>query len=131
MNYYLIPFDTSENAKKMKLEVVPKYKIDNLLGAASGLISKRVGKGFLRNYYVVLLGKDADAGKLEVKEDVLKLDKDTSVVALADLGVNTLSIVPGYESRDKAVTKWLIDEEKILSEVLKETTLSEVLKSGN
>ena len=131
MNYYLIPFDTPENAKKINLEVVPKYKIDNLLGAASGLISKRVGKGFLRNYYVVLLGKDADPERLEAKEDVLKLDKDTSVVALGNLGVNVLNITTGYESRDRAVTKWLIGEEKILSEVLKETKLSEVLKSGN
>ena len=120
MNYYLIPFEDPQTAKDMGYDAVPKYR--NLFGRASGMPSTEISiKKWLQRYYIVALGGDSDLKTLEEKQDILRLDGDTDVQKLANLGIDVSGIIStGYEQRDKAVTKWLIGEEKILNQEFKD-----------
>lgn len=122
--YYLIPFET--DIEKLTADVQPKYL--DLLGKANGLIPAILemdGSTVIRwkqEYYVVRMDREniADFDEIEKMPDVIKLDTETKVLDLAVVGVDTtgLSDLSAREDKDRAVTKWLIDEEKILSEVL-------------
>ena len=125
IRYYLIPFET--NPSKMIADIQPKHL--ELCGECKGLISKVVGMNestitkFLRNYYIVQVPyKDlAELAELEKQKDVLRLDKDTKIDDLSAIRVETKNItdLSTRDEKDFAVTKWLIGEEKIISDVLK------------
>lgn len=118
--YYLIPYETDD--EKKFCDAQPKYVSE--FGIAVALASLPVSQrgstvtAWLREYFVVMVNNDNIV--LDSKLDALRLDKDTAKTDLANLGIDTsgISEQPRYEDRDKAVTKWLIGEEKILSEVL-------------
>ena len=122
IRYYLIPFETDK--EKLTCDAQPMY-LDKL-GLASGLIPKSlkmegsVVTEWLREYYVVRIERknSSEYKDIELLPLTIRLDADTELTKLTELGMNT-SLVASRDDMDKVVTKWLIDDEKILSEVLK------------
>jgi hypothetical protein len=129
IRYYLIPFETD----KPKLEsfgykkgVAPKYL--DLIGVAGGMqpLPEQYKDGevsvWRENYYVVAMERDnaSDYTEIESKSDVIRIDSTTDKSTLSGLGMDTAKIKgDGYIERDKAVTKWLTGEEKILGDSLR------------
>jgi len=123
MKYFLVPCMDKEEVKQYKMDWAPKY-LDEF-GIATDLIAKTVEQKestitkLLQNYYVIVVDDAKSEQVLSSKPDVLELNATTQKSEMDVLGIDTSKIIgDGYEERDKAVTKWLIEEEKVLSTIL-------------
>jgi len=122
IRYYLTPFETDEG--KMIADAQPLYL--DIFGKANGLIPKSLKQTgsvvteWLREYYIVRVERKEESEYAEIEKltDIIRLDANTELSKLTALGIDT-SLVANRDDMDKVVTKWLIDEERILSEVLK------------
>ena len=124
--YYLIPFETDPAKKIPGCTAQPKYI--NLFGKASSLQPKPVEREghivtkYKQNYYIVRMDKELpeDFDEIEKMPDVIRLDASTEISKLISAGIGTTGLIDisPREEKDRAVTKWLTGEERVLSEVL-------------
>jgi len=132
IRYYLVPFETDE--EKLIADAQPMHL--DVFGKASGLISKPVSKdgsittAWREEYYIVCVEREnvSEYDKIEGLKEVIRLDANTELSELSKKKIDT-SLVSNRDDMDRAVTKWLIDDEKILSEVLNPIVKKEA-KSG-
>jgi len=133
IRYYLVPFETDE--AKLIFDVQPMHL--EVFGVASGLIPKVVKQAgpvvteWRKEYYVMCVERKdvSEYAEIEALEEVIRLDANTELAKLTTIGIDT-SLVVTRDDMDRAVTKWLLDDEKILSEVLNPIVKKEAVEIG-
>jgi len=121
IRYYLVPFETDK--AKLIADVQPMHL--DVFGKANGLIPKAVKQNgsvvteWREEHYIVRVEHKEESEYAEIEKliDVIRLDADTELQKLEEKGMDT-SLVASRDDIDRVVTKWLIDEERVLSEVL-------------
>lgn len=122
LRYYLVPFETDE--AKLIADVQPMHL--DVFGIASGLIPKALKQSgsvvseWLREYYVMCVERKnkSDYAEIEKLTDVIRLDANTELSKLSAKGMD-MSSVTSRDDMDRVLTKWLIDDGKILSGILR------------
>ena len=122
IRYYLVPFETDK--AKLIADVQPMHL--KVFGVVSGLIPKSVSQSesivteWREEHYVVCVECETvnEYTEIEGLTDVVRLDANTELAKLEAKGIDT-SLCVTRDDMDMAVTKWLVDDEKILSEILK------------
>lgn len=126
IRYYLIPFETDEKLIQ-GCDICPKYLAD--LGKCAGLLPKIVSMTgsivtqWLRDYYLICIerGTADEYAVIESHGDVIRIDATTNLSALSALGVNITGI-SSVADIERAVTKWLIDDEKDFDRIISPPT---------
>lgn len=127
MKYYLIPFETDPD--KMKgYDSCPKYLDEFIHGCncLQPLVTEKNGStdiAWRQKYYLVCVKSVICQLLVEMHKDVIFINKDTLKADLEkiNIAVDKIpdSITPTRrDAVDKSVTKWLINEEKVLSDIL-------------
>lgn len=120
--YYIVPFETNE--EKMICDFQPKY-LAELTGKIRGvqpIITNKIGSkavAWREEYYIIVTSSILNQKLLEACMDVIRVDKDTLKEDLENLDIPNddipVELTPDRRDKvDKSVTKWLINEERIL-----------------